>query len=441
MTYESEPRRRVLGRRGLLGAAPAATLGALSLAGCGGRAGQEQIGVQLWHLFTGGDGGIFTEMLEQAGAALPDVAIDPIVLTWGGPYYTKLAMASVGGRAPDAAVMHASRIPGHAPGGLLEPWDLEALAKAGVREEGISPAIWEKGTYEGDLFGVPLDFHAFPLFYNTRLCEEAGVLDSDGKLIGMDSVEGFYDVADAIVEATGQHAISYGYTGSGAQVSRLFWGLYAQIAGQAEFTPGEPADFDTDAGTQVVEFIQGLLDDVRAPRNLNEDSAIAAFSSERSAILFSGNWEVPTFLDAGIPFDVMPMPTVFDQPATFGDSHVFVLPKQDNPDPERREATYRVVATMLANSQLWAQGGHVPASTEILTSADYQSMAPQSHYAAAAETPAFPPEAWFTGSGSDFQARVSEALEPAFLYSDDAATAVDRLRAAIDAALQSTPPF
>ena len=56
------------------------------------------------------------------------------VLAWGAPYYTKLAMASVGGRAPDTAIMHASRVAGYAPGGLLDPWDLDLLAENGVHE-------------------------------------------------------------------------------------------------------------------------------------------------------------------------------------------------------------------------------------------------------------------------------------------------------------------
>jgi multiple sugar transport system substrate-binding protein len=38
------------------------------------------------------------------------------VLAWGPPYYTKLAMASAGGRAPDLAIMHASRAVCSSPG-------------------------------------------------------------------------------------------------------------------------------------------------------------------------------------------------------------------------------------------------------------------------------------------------------------------------------------
>ena len=62
------------------------------------------------------------------------------VLAWGAPYYTKLAMASVGGRAPDTAIMHASRVAGYAPGGLLDPWDLDLLAESACTSRTSSSA-------------------------------------------------------------------------------------------------------------------------------------------------------------------------------------------------------------------------------------------------------------------------------------------------------------
>lgn len=76
--------------------------------------------------------------------------------------------------------------------------------------------------------------------------------------------------------------------------------------------------------------------------------AIASFSTGRTAITFMGNWELQSFLKAGVPFDAMPVPAVFGTPASFGDCHVFVLPHQASVDEDRREAAYEVVAGMLS---------------------------------------------------------------------------------------------
>src|SRR5690625_3189814 len=111
-----------VGRRSLLkgagGLGALAGLGALS--GCAGADARDSDDIAFWHLLSGPDGVTMGEMLDGYMATDGAADVTQTVLAWGAPYYTKLAMASAGGRAPDLAVMHAARVPGYAPGGLLE---------------------------------------------------------------------------------------------------------------------------------------------------------------------------------------------------------------------------------------------------------------------------------------------------------------------------------
>lgn len=432
-----------LTRRTVVGSALAAgsAFGLASLAGCSGPANAaDRTRIQLWHLFTGGDGGVFQEMLQRVGAANPDLDIAPVVLTWGAPYYTKLAMASIGGRSPDLAVMHLTRISGYAPGGLLEPWDPTKLAEHGITADRFPQLLWERSHVDGQLFAIPLDFHAFVLFFNKAICGQAGVLGPDGMPAGLDSTAGFLDVAHRLADVTGDSGVSYGYTGDGAQMSRLFWGLYAQTGGVCELVPGQEAVFEPDKAVEVVTFVKDMLDGRAAKANLDYGAAVASFSTGRTGFTFMGNWELQSYLSAGIDVDAMPMPPVFGIPGTFGDSHVFVLPRQANVDPERRDAAYRVLAGMLENSLAWADGGHIPADNGVRDSAAYRALVPQSHYAAAIEQAVFEPEAWFTGSGSDFQARLGEVLQGCWLGGTSPEQAVDGLVSRLNAALATQPP-
>ncbi|MFT3889425.1 MAG: extracellular solute-binding protein [Arachnia sp.] len=413
-------------------------VGALSSCGVGTGAGR--VPVQLWHLFTGGDGGVFQSMIQTVQDALPEYQINPVVLTWGGPYYTKLTMASVGGRAPDLAVMHLTRIFGYAPGGLLDPWDVDRLAAMGVTEDKFQPALWERSFVDGKMYALPLDFHAFVQFYNKEICQKAGVLDGEGRLTGVDSADGYLSVGRELAKATGQQGVSYGYTSDGAQMSRMFWGLYAQTGATCELIPGNKAVFDVDAAAAVIGFVQSWLDDAIALRNQDYGSALASFSSGRSGLNWNGNWEVQTFKKAGLDLGAMPCPQIFDQPGTFGDSHVFVLPHQDVVDEERREAAYRIAAGMLQNSLDWAQGGHIPAYKDVLTSPDYLAIKPQSDYAAAMEHAVFEPQAWFTGSGSTFQGTFGVPIQEAWLNSVDPGKTAQTLQDVLNAALQTQPP-
>lgn len=433
-----------LSRRALLGT----TLGGAAAAGLGGLSGCSastataagRTRIQLWHLFTGGDGGVFQRMLETVGAQNPDLDIAPVVLTWGAPYYTKLAMASIGGRSPDLAVMHMTRIVGYAPGGLLEPWDLDLLAEHGVTADRFPPLLWERGHVDGQLFAVPLDLHAFLLFFNRQLCGEAGLLGPDGMPTGIDSPAGFLDAAHRLADVTGDSGVAYGYTGDGAQMSRLFWSLYAQTGGVCELVPGQAAVFDPDKAVQVVTFVRDMLDGRAAKPNLDYGAAVASFSTGRSGFTFMGNWELQSYLSAGVDVDAVPMPTIFETPGTFGDAHVFVLPRQAAVDPARRDAAYRVLAGMLENSLAWADGGHIPADTTVRESAAYRALVPQSHYAGAIDHAVFEPEAWFTGSGSDFQSRLGEVLQGCWLGGASPEQAVSGLVDRLNAALATQPP-
>src|ERR1700733_7710185 len=64
-----------------------------------------------WNLLSGGDGAHMQEMEATFQREYPHISLDATVLTWGNPYYTKLAMAIRAGAPPDVAIMHLTRLP------------------------------------------------------------------------------------------------------------------------------------------------------------------------------------------------------------------------------------------------------------------------------------------------------------------------------------------
>src|SRR5204862_363261 len=93
-------------RRNLLKAmtSMAALAGGGLLAGCAPGASRSTANLNYWHLLTGGDGTVMAGLVDAVNAANPGFHVTQTVLAWGPPYYTKLAMASAGGRAPDVAI-------------------------------------------------------------------------------------------------------------------------------------------------------------------------------------------------------------------------------------------------------------------------------------------------------------------------------------------------
>ena len=420
-------RRGVLvGGAALLGTAFAAT----ALSGCATGATTASGGtveqLKFWHLLSGGDGVKMSALVDQANEQNPEFHATQTVLAWGTPYYTKLAMASAGGRAPDVAIMHASRVPGYAPGGLLDAWDVEKLASYGLREQDFAPAVWKAGFSGDQLYSVALDSHPFILLYNTDIAAQAGVLGPDGQLAEITSPEQFLEVATAMQAVTGKHGASWGYLNDGAQLWRMFYTFYKQQGADMELREGGTVEYDEEAAVTALEFMQQMTDGTVMAEASDIQSGIAEFVSGESGMLFTGVWEVPSAAASGIPYDASIIPTLFGTPAVYADSHAFVLPRQSTVDETKREDVYKMVSTILKDSISWAEAGHIPAYGPVVDSSEYADLIPQAHYAEAAEYLNYDPPAWFTGSGSDFQTYFLDSIQSVVLAKDDAATGMKR---------------
>ncbi|MBT2584851.1 extracellular solute-binding protein [Arthrobacter sp. ISL-95] len=422
LTGKQLSRRQLMTGSALLGGG----LLAAGLTGCGGAAQAAAVqDIGFWHLLSGGDGIKMQAMINAANQANPGFKVHPTVLAWGPPYYTKLAMASAGGRPPEVAIMHASRVPGYAPGGLIEPWDLDLLAENGVTASDFAPRIWEKSQYNGKVFSIALDSHPFVMFYNTDIAGKAGVLAANGQLQEVSSPDEFKAMALEMQKVTKAHGLSFGYLGSGSQMWRLFYTLYKQHGVDMELTPGQPMKVEREAAIESLEFMASLFDDTIAAQAGDISTGIAEFARGGSGMLFSGVWELPTMKNAGIPVDAATIPTLYGTPASYADSHSFVLPRQLKLNEDKRRDVYKFVTDVLKGSLSWAEAGHIPGYQPVVQSQAYRELTPQIHYANAADIIAYDPESWFSGSGSDWQTYFAENVQNVLLGRDKAAAGWD----------------
>ncbi|MCT2591204.1 extracellular solute-binding protein [Streptomyces sp. N2-109] len=388
-------------RRGVLGG-----LGALAVTGSFGLAAANRsasaiasdadVRVRYWNLFSGGDGANMIAMLDAFREENPRVEVKDSTLQWGSPYYTKLAMAAVGNRAPDLAVMHLGRIPGFAPGRLLDPWDLRLLAEYGVRKEDFDPLLWKRAVVDGKLYGLPLDVHTQLCFYRRDVCEKAGLLGEGGGLAAVTSPEDWFRALKAAKKAVkgGVHTI-----GIKANMPDFSWwfflSFYTQLGGTVLSADGREVTFDTDKATQVLEFLrQHMTDGYTTPIGIADAESFV----NGSAFTWEGNWSVPVFTGAKLDYGATPLPAVFGKPATHTESHCFVLPHQSERGGATNESAHQLAAYVIKNATDWALGGHIPAHLPTLKDKKYLALKPQSEYVSAMDHMAVEPSAWFSGS-------------------------------------------
>jgi multiple sugar transport system substrate-binding protein len=400
-----------LTRRNLLRGALAG-LGAAALAGCSSPIGAGLANtpldpgtVKYWNLFGGGDGVRMQQMLDGYRKANPGTNLEAVTLAWGNPYYTKLSLATVGDKPPDVAVSHLTRMKTLVEGGLLQELNLDDLARHGMAPENFNQRAWEAGLVNGKAYAIPLDTHPFVLFYNTKVCQQAGLLDTDGKLKPINGEQAFADALERAKKVTGQYGATHGINADAATPWRLFQTMYSQLGGQVLADNGRRIVLDDTKAKRVLDFLHMLtVEKQLMPSSIDYQGAIALFANGQAGFHLNGEWEITTFQTAKMPFSMTLVPNVFGgKYAVQADSHTLVLPRRPDQDRAKLDRALGFVKSLLDQSLTWAQGGHVPAWQPFARSEAYRKLTPQSNYAAAADAAVYDPPGWYSGSGSNFE--------------------------------------
>jgi multiple sugar transport system substrate-binding protein len=443
--------------------------------------GAGQTTIVYWNLLSGGDGSHMQEMEAVYAKAHPEVDLQATILSWGNPYYTKLAMATRSGAPPDVAIMHLSRINEFGPPGLLTPLSLDLLAAHGMRPSDFTPQAFAKGNLDGQQLAIPLDTHPFVQYYNTAICKKAGLLDHSGQLPPISSPEAML-AALRKLKAVGVTPVVCDQVDDPATPWRLFYTLYSQAGGKVLADNGTKVVLDEALATKVLTFIHELateglmnskvdsnggvalfqaggkvladngtkvvLDEALATKVLtfihelateglmnskvDSNGGVALFQAGDAALYWEGEWEVDVYQAAKLPFSMQAFPTLFGAQASQADSHTFVVPRQPGHDPEKLSMVLTMVRTLLGQSLVWAQGGHIPAWLPVRNSPAYKALKPQSNYAEVADHAVYDPPAWYSGSGSDMENYAGAAIGTLMQGSLSPSAAYSEMRQAFD---------
>ena len=412
------PRRGQVSRRGFLGSALAAGLGVGlgtgALSACSTPLGAGLAGstldpgtVQYWNLFGGGDGVRMQAMEAGFEKAEPEIGLSSVTLAWGNPYYTKLSLATLGGEPPDVAVSHLTRMKTLQAADLLTELHPADLARHGMTADKFNQTAWKTGLVNGKIFAIPLDTHPFVCFYNTDVCKKAGLLDSSGQLKPITGEQAFMDALTKAKKVTGQYGAAIAVINETPTPWRVFQTLYSQLGGSPVVSEaGTNVSIDDTKAMKVLSFLSKLNTTNLMPGSLDYQGAIAIFAAGGAGFFFQGEWEITTFQTAKTPFSMTKFPNVYAGSSNYAvqaDSHTLVIPKDPGRSHTQLDNSLTFIRSMLDQSATWAAGGHIPAWLPYRNSSAYAKLTPQSNYASAADAAVYDPDAWYSGSGSDFE--------------------------------------
>ena len=404
--------------------------------------------VIFWHLFGGGDGENMTKMVKAVEGA-DRMSVEATLLSWGNPYYTKLALAASSRRPPDVGITHLSRLPLLARAGLLTPVAEEGTEDAGITQDKFTPVAWQKSTVNGTAYAVPLDTHPFVLFYNVELARKAGLVDAAGdNLKPINGREEFVAALRAMKEAGSRYGAVMSITADPSTTWRWFLMLYSGLAGPILTDQGTKVAVDAGAAEETFAFMQSLTGSERLmPANATSTTVATLFGQGNVGFLFEGEWQIPTYRGVTLPngqpldFNVVPFPAILgDKAVAYADSHALVIPRSPGRSAERAANSVRFIKGLLDNSSTWAAGGHIPAWLPVQESKEFREQKPQSNYVRAAFDAVYDPESWYTGAGSDFQTRVGGVITNVLTGVTKPRDAVGALTATLQRFATARPP-
>jgi multiple sugar transport system substrate-binding protein len=336
-----------------------------------------------------GEACIIQSIINAFSAADNGVTVETLPTDWGN-YYDQIKAAYAGGTAPNVHVMHKSHLAEFASLGALADIT-DDLAGAGIDVNDWVEKAKEGVTYDGRIYGVPMDIHANLWHVNMDILDKAGLV-KDGKPVLPTNPEELLAQAKQVKEKTGKEylAADFSQFPIGVRlVLSLMWQQGANI-----FDADGTATVDSPEALNAVKAITQLFDGGYANPKLNYADSEKAFLNGDAAILVNGTWVVDSYTaQANKPdvalknYYVSDFPQIFQtEPATWADSHMWAIPANLKAnDPEKYQAALQYMAFLLKHDIDWARTGHLAVLQSVLGSDAYKSLPHRAEYSGTAK--------------------------------------------------------
>ena len=299
-------------------------------------------------------------------------------------YYPQLIAAYASGAPPDIHLLHRHRLPDFASAGLLAPLQ-DDLANIGVDITDWEEAARDAVTVDDEIIAVPFDFHANLWHINLSLMREAGLIAKGGRPMLPASPGELLDHARQMQTATGKSYLAADFVQFPIGVRSILSLLWQQ--GENVFD-GREALVDTAEMRAAITSFTDLFDAGLADPGYDYEAAQQAFLDGEVAILINGTWAVD-FYDRQISkgetaltdYDVADFPTLFTDPATWADSHLWAVPMSLKTErPEAYDAAIQLLSWINDHNFDWARTGHLAVRTSVLESDAYATLAHRLDY-------------------------------------------------------------
>lgn len=380
--------------------------------------------ITFWNGFTGPDKEVLEELVKEYNETNDkNIEVEMSIMPWDSLYQKLSTVLSVG-EGPDMVAMATERIGTYAEPGAFVPVG-DAYGEGLVDESVIPETLKESLTYDGEYYGVPMNFATLLLYYNKTIFEEAG-LDPEKPPVTWEELEQY---SEQIVEKTDNYGFDMAVKETTPMWCIMLWGNGGEIIEDGKAVFNSEQNVET-----ITRWAENIRDKEFGPEVLTGGEIDKLFESQKLGMYFCGPWATGGFESAGIDFGVAQAPAGPAEQITQANGVGMYMTSSS----KQKEAVYDFFSWWnSADTQVkWSLGtGFPPARTDI---ADDERMK-ENPYIAEFSKPANESRMYLQQL-TNFAEIDNEAIVPAFekilLENADVKTTLDEANEKIESLLE-----
>ena len=316
----------------------------------------EKITLQFWNVFTGSDGDILREIVDNYNKTNTDNIEIQMDIMPNDQLQQKLPAAIATNTAPDFVLFGVENIAPYVSNDSLEDisdfWDVTGVDKSNILEN-----VLELSHVDGKLYGAPMQYNVSYLYWNKDLFREAG-LDPEKAPATLD------ELAEYAVQLTNPEKNQFGLALPTSVTYMQF--LWAN-GGDADDPDTNTNLLDSEENVKTLEWLQDLTVNKKvSPSNITGPEADTMLQAGQIAMYMSGPWQINGLRAQGIDFGIAPC--VAGSAGAFSPAGgcSYVIPK--GTDESHKLAAYKFMQYWLTDDVLkeWSQRNGFPVWSKTL---------------------------------------------------------------------------
>jgi maltose/maltodextrin transport system substrate-binding protein len=257
---------------------------------------QDEVTLVLWHALQDAEADGALAILEAFQAAHPNIKIDP-VFNPSGTLEDSYITAAGAGEGPDMVIWANDRSGSWAQAGVI--LDITEYIDDELRAQ-VTDSGWGTFTFEGSIYGAPINAKTLAFFYNKSLV--------------LDAPETWAEVIQISAELAQDGLVGLGFQNGFFHSAGFLFALGGTLMddeGNATFGPDGPNRAEMEAYLQLHQDMYNLSQDPASGIIIDQSSPLPQFQTGDVAMVYDGIWNLAQFeSDLGDDLGVSIMPAL-----------------------------------------------------------------------------------------------------------------------------------